>query len=87
MGRKKIQTRQVVTSYYNGSKIVKINRAAYSRSAVLRCVDHMQENSYGATHVEVFDEISGTLYAVVKRSVGAQTISILYKHQDLEACL
>lgn len=60
--------RPVQTVYYFVEAVVKINYAAHSNTAVLRAVDHMQLNHYGATVAEVFDNTTGTLHAVVTRS-------------------
>lgn len=52
----------VQTTFYERPKLTsqpreecQINLAKYPRSAVLRAVDHMQTNRYGADFCEVFD--------------------------------
>ena len=79
MGTGPILLRAIRTDYYNGKELIKTNRATYPNSAVLRCVDHMQLNDYGATTAEVFDEDTGELHAVVK--FGQEQINILYKRE------
>ena len=76
-------TRKIQTVFYFGKQIAKTNRAVHANSAVLRCVDHMQLNTYGANSAEVFDERTGTLHAVIRRPIGSNTITILYK-RDVE---
>ena len=70
--------RTIQTVYYRGKQVVKINVASHANSAVLRCVDHMQLNHYEATTVEVFDNVTGTLHAVVRLSVHKK-ITIVFK--------
>ena len=75
--------RTIVTHYYEGKQLVKSNRAIYANSAVLRCVDHMQLNHYGADAAEVFDDGNGVLHAVVTRSK-EDKITIVYKREVKE---
>lgn len=72
--------RSIVSAYYRGKEIVRTNRAVYSERAVLHAVMHMRQNTYEATHVEVYDEMAGLLHAVVKRTVEGN-VSILYKRE------
>lgn len=76
-------TRSIRTVYYfkkggrGGEKgVAKINRALHAKSAVLHCIEHMQNNKYEAVAAEVFNEDDGTLYAVVRRTMTG--IEILY---------
>lgn len=61
--------RQVMSIYYRGSKIVKLTRALYPNNAVVNAVMHMTTNDYSATHVEVFNQQEGQLYAVLRNSL------------------
>lgn len=71
--------RTIVTTYYFNNEVVKRNTAMHPNAAVLHCVNHMQLNSYEATHAEVHDESNGVLHCVITRAKGARHISILYK--------
>lgn len=71
---------QIVTHYYRESLLVRTNRAVHANSAVLRCVDHMQHNHYGADVAEVFDDGDGTLHAVITHSVIGR-IEIVFKRE------
>lgn len=75
--------RLIQTVYYFRKEVVKVNYAVHANSAVLRCVDHMQLNHYGATLAEVFDNNTATLHAVVKRSMDG-TIYIIFKREVKE---
>jgi hypothetical protein len=77
------QSRPIQTSYFFRSDLVKTNNAKHANSAVLRCVDHMQLNHYGATSAEVFDNQTGELHAVVARSMDSK-ITILFKREVKE---
>lgn len=76
--------RSITTSYYRGRELVKTNYAVHANRAVLRCVDHLQLNSYHATHAEVFDSLDGVLHAVTKRRLNGD-IEILFKREVKEA--
>lgn len=79
--------RIIETVYYRGTAVVKRNLAAYANSGVLRCVDHMQRNSYQATVAEVFNNRTGKLHAVVRSSVtkGEPSIVIIFKSEVIGA--
>lgn len=77
--------RTIRTTYYFGKDIVKHNTAMHANRAVLHCVNHMQMNTYDATHAEVYDEADGTLHCVITRAKGARTITILYKRPVRES--
>ncbi len=49
---------------------VKINLAKHPRSAVLRAIDHMQLNTYGAVACEVFDTNTNERHATIRRYIG-----------------
>ena len=70
--------RNITTTFYRGVSVVKVNKASYASNAVLRCVDHLQLNSYQAGHAEVYDSADGTLHAVVKRRINGD-LEILFK--------
>lgn len=70
--------RTIQTVYYHRGATVKINMAAHANSAVLRCVDHMQLNHYGANVCEVFDNKTGELHAVITRNIKGN-IDIVFK--------
>ena len=70
--------RLIQTTFYRGKEVVRVNRAVHARTAVLRCVDHMQMNSYGATVAEVYDLDTAELHAVVTHSVSGK-ISIVFR--------
>ena len=61
--------RVILTIYYNGTEVVKQNRAMFANRAVPKAVDHMQFNTYGATHAEVYDEDCGILHASIIRDI------------------
>lgn len=81
--RKVRKGRKIQTVYYFGTEVVKCNMAKYSNTAVLNCVNHMQFNSYEATHAEVYDVEDGVVHAVVKATLvhGKHEITILYKRE------
>jgi hypothetical protein len=75
-----ISERPIQTVYYRGKQILRVNNAKWPNSAVLRCVDSMQLNKYGATTAEVFDNTTGELHAVVTHSVVGK-IQIIFKRE------
>lgn len=77
-------TRKIQTVYYRGKDIVQVNRAVHVNSASERCFSHMQMNHYEATTAEVFDNESGVLHAVFKRSVTGDEIKTLFKREVKE---
>lgn len=79
--------RVIETIYCRGKLVVKRNLAAYANSGVLRCVDHMQRNSYQATVAEVFNNRTGKLHAVVRSSLinGEPSIVIVFKSEVIGA--
>ncbi len=72
----------IKTVYFQGKNVVKITKAARANSAVPRCVSHMQLDHYAATVAEVFDELSGTLHAVVTRSVKGNIKIVFKRHVE-----
>lgn len=78
--------RPITTTYYanlEATELVKINRAVHVRSAVLRAVDHMQMNNYGAKLAQVHDERNGKLHRVIVLSAAGK-MEILYKSKMTE---
>jgi len=71
--------RNVITNYRLNKHIVKTNRAIHPESAVLRCVDHMQQNDYGANIAEVYSDDTGEVFAQVVRRTGQRRIEIIYR--------
>jgi hypothetical protein len=72
----------IKTVFYRGKVEIKTNRAKHANSAVLRAVDHMQLNSYGATVAEVYDEETAELHAVVTHNVAGR-ISIVFRRDPV----
>ncbi|BCG50277.1 hypothetical protein [Ralstonia phage RP13] len=73
--------RNVVTNYYFRRQTMKVNRAVDPEAAVLHCVRHMRQNSYGSTVAEVVDKSNfHELVAVVTRNVNGR-ISIVYHRE------
>lgn len=75
--------RTIRTVYYFRKGEVKTNTAKHANRAVLHCVNHMQLNTYGATHAEVYDDHSGVLHAVIRRALNGD-VHILYKREVRE---
>lgn len=86
--KNKATKRTVITVYYNGTEVVKVNRSMYANRAVPKCVDHMQFNTYGATHADVYDEDGGILHAAIVRAIAGRkalsSIGVLFKRKVLE---
>jgi hypothetical protein len=55
-----------------------INLARHPRSAVLRAIDHMQMNTYGAVVCEVFDTNTCEVHATIKREIGSDDLLVSY---------
>jgi len=73
-------TRNIQTNYSYRGEIVKINKASNANTAVLRAIDHMQMNHYGASLAEIIDNITGDLHAVIHHNVAGK-ITILFKRE------
>lgn len=71
---KAVKAMPIRTVYYLDGQIVKINRAAYANRAVVNCIALMQSNKYEANVAEVFNEDTGTLYAVIRCTVNGMEI-------------
>jgi hypothetical protein len=79
--RKDRNLRSIRTVYYQRNLVVKTTASKFANNAVPNCIRHMQLNEYDATHVEVYDEDSGVLHAVIKRSIKTGDIVILFKRE------
>ena len=78
------KSRTIQTTYFgNRNVVLKVNKASYANSAVLRAVDHMQMNDYGARVAEVFDDETSELHAVITNNVKGE-IRIIYKRDVTE---
>lgn len=79
--------RSVVTVFYSdfqARRSVRQNRACYPFNAALNAHRHLRWQTYPeAVLAEVFDEITGVVYAVVKRDVRGN-IHTLYEDKALE---
>lgn len=73
--------RSVYYSDHRARHVVKTSRGKYARTAVPRAVDRMQVNDYQAVLCEVYDDSSGVLHAVIKRSVDRGEIHILFQRE------
>lgn len=63
-------TRPIKTRYYRGKHTpVKETSARWANKAVPNAIAHMQVNEYDATSCEVWDDDTGELHAVIKRSI------------------
>lgn len=76
--KKDVSVRKIRTEYYNlASEIIKVNKAKHARTAVLRALDHIQMDDYGARSVSVTDESTGALHALMMRT--PKHINIIFK--------
>lgn len=78
-----MKTRNVVTTYYFGREIRKINRSSSPQKAVQHCIGHLQSNKYAARIVEISDEETGKLYAIITRNIVGK---ITIRYQDESIC-
>jgi hypothetical protein len=68
-------TRPVLTTYYEdlkAKKVVRRNRSSAPLRAMELCLRHMRRNNYDARLAEVYDETTGKLYGVMKRTADGQ---------------
>lgn len=73
----------IVTHYIHKHNVVKINRALNPNSAILRCVNNMQTNFYGADVAQVFNEDTAQLYAeIIRQKDNSIRISYRYDPRD-----
>lgn len=68
------ETDRCVITYYFDHKRRKIKtpnerRAMHHNSAVMRCINNMRLNIYGATYAVVFDESTAEEFATVHRNI------------------
>ena len=78
-----MKKRPIQAIFYRGKKIVKINHSASPNNAVTNAFRHMQTNQYQASHVEVFNSLTGKLYAVTRWTDVGTKLDTLYK-ADIE---
>lgn len=71
------------TVYYRGEKIVRTNCARLVFNAVPNAIKHIQVKGYDSTHCEVYDSVSGDLYAVIQYTRKREVV-ILFKHDMKE---
>lgn len=80
--------RNIQTTFYGMNKaVVKTNRAKHDRSAVLRAVDHLQMNSYGAAVVEVVDMETSELHAVLTHSTSGRITVVFQRDPTDPKCI
>lgn len=70
--------RPIKTMYYSGREVKHTNSSNDANKAVGQCVVYMQVNYYGAMSAEVFDNETGELHAVVRRTVSGM-VTITYR--------
>lgn len=83
----KVNSRPVITTYYEdtkGKKLIRANNAKWANRAVLNAINHMQLNHYGAAVAEVYDAVSAELHAIIVRRVTQGKIEIVYKREVKE---
>lgn len=72
------RARPIRSDYYFGvgerKKLVKTTRASSAFMVVPRAMMHMQTNEYGANVVEIFDEKTGTLHAVLRMKLNGSSL-------------
>ena len=83
---KNIKKRPIFTTYMDtDSSLLKVNFSLHAESAVINAISYMQRDYYKAHMVEVYDSVSGILYAVIKWR--NKTLTIVYaknpRHTDL----
>ena len=76
-------TLPIKTVYYRHDKVVRINRARLVFNAVPNAIKHIQVKGYDSTHCEVYDSVTGELYAVIKYTRKREVV-ILFKHDMVE---
>ena len=75
--------RHIVTTFYYGREVRKINRGSCPAKAVLHCIGHLQSNKYAARIAQIVDEDTGKLYAVITRNIVGK---ITIHYQDEAIC-
>lgn len=73
--------RRFETEFFFDGKKIQTNRSSRAGYAVMRCIYHMEEDTYGATAAVVYDLETGKVYCEVVYPIGATEISILYKRK------
>ena len=75
-----VPARPIKSVYYNGVKkedVVQTNSSLHPRWAIMRAVDHLRGDHYGADRVEIFNGSTGKLHSVMRKT-GAK-IAVLFK--------
>ncbi len=67
------------TQYFVAATKVKLTCAEHANSAVLRAVNNMQMNTYGADSAEIYDKESGALHAQIARSKTGAILITYYR--------
>ena len=76
--------RHIVTTYYFGREVKKINRGSKPDVAILHCIGHLQKNRYAARIAQITDETTGKLLAVITRNIVGK---ITIHYQDEAICV
>lgn len=75
-------SRNIVTTFFFGRKIMKVNRGSILDMSVLHAIGHMQKNRYCARIAQISDAETGKLYAVITRNITGK-INILYQDNSI----
>lgn len=78
-----MKERTIKTVYYIRGKEPKVTRSLDANRAVATCVLHMQINQYASHLAEVYDDDTGELHAVIKRSIQGQ-LHIAYNRDPVK---
>jgi len=75
--------RTIRAVYYNGKKDpVATNFGKWPRTMTLHALDHLQTDNYGARACEIFDIETGTLHAVLSRTL--YRVEVIFKRNPTE---
>lgn len=72
--------RPIKSVYYNGTKkddVVHTNSGVWPRWAIMRAVDHLRADHYGADRVEIFNAVTGKLHCVLRMK--GREIEVLFR--------
>lgn len=61
--------RNIRSDYYFNSNLIKTNRGRWPLNAAKTVFGNLRSNKYEATHAEVYNEATGKLYAVLRRTM------------------
>jgi hypothetical protein len=70
--------RSIATVYHCNNRIVKVNRSSRAFYVIPTCIRHMQIDEYGANLAEIYNTLTGKLYAIIRKNVKGE-IKILFK--------